>query len=165
MHSSMKKPVRSETKSLAFRCARSERGSAIVELVVIAPLLLLLLIGLIEVGRIGNYAIQVANAARAGAQFGAQDQATASDLQGQQNAATADAQVPGVTASAAPTFCQCADGTASACLQSDCATSHRLQWVQVTATGTFTTALNSKFLPPPLRNITISQTATERVAQ
>lgn len=161
----MKKQVRSGIRSSTVRRGRFQRGSALVELVVISPLLLILLIGLIEVGRIGNYAIQVANAARAGAQFGAQDISTAADLQGQANAATADTQVPGVTASPVPTFCQCADGTASTCQQTDCATTHRLQWVQVTATGTYTTSLNSSFLPAPLRSITISQTATERVAQ
>jgi Flp pilus assembly protein TadG len=143
----------------------ADKGSAIVEMVVIAPVLLFLLIGLIEVGRIGDYAIRVANAARAGVQFGAQNEATAGDTQGMQNAANADAQYSGITSVAAPTFCQCADGTASTCGQGDCATSHRLQWVQVTATGTYTSSLNSQFLPAPLRSITISRTATMRVAQ
>ncbi len=140
-------------------------GSAIVEMIVVAPLLLILLIGLIEVGRIGDYAIRVGNAARAGVQFGAQNEATAGDTQGMQNAANADAQYAGITSVAGPTFCQCADGTPSACQQGDCATSHRLQWVTVTASGTYTTSLNSSFLPAPLRSIKISQTATMRVAQ
>jgi Flp pilus assembly protein TadG len=144
---------------------RTSRGSALAELVVIAPLLLLLLIGLIEVGRIGDYAIRVGNAARAGVQFGAQNEATAGDTQGMQNAASADAQNAGISSVAAPTFCTCADGTASSCLQGDCPASHRLQWVEVTASGTFATTLNSSFLPPPLRSITISHAAIMRVAQ
>ena len=144
---------------------RTSAGSALVELALIAPLLLILLIGLVEVGRLSDYAIRIANAARAGVQFGAQNEATAGDSQGMQNAANTDAQIAGITAVAAPTYCECADGTASACQQGDCAASHRLQWVSVTASGTFATALNSSFLPAPLRSITISQTAIMRVAQ
>ncbi len=143
---------------------RAERGSALVEFALIAPLLLILLLGLIEAGRAGDYAIRVANAARAGVQYGAQNEATAGDTQGMENAATSDAEFAGITAVAAPTYCACSDGSASTCQQGDCATSHRLQWVEVTATGTFT-GLNSIFVPPPLRSITISQTAIMRVAQ
>jgi Flp pilus assembly protein TadG len=144
---------------------RAQAGSALVEFVVILPLLLILLIGLTEVGRIGDYAIRVGNAARAGVQYGAQNEATAGDTQGMQNAATADGQDPSISAVAAQTFCECADGTGSTCQQNDCATTHRLQWVQVTASGTLVSMLNSSFLPAPLRSITISQTATLRVAQ
>ena len=144
---------------------RRETGSALVELAIIAPLLLFLLLGLIEVGRIADYAIKVSNAARAGVQFGAQNEATAGDTQGMQNAANADAQITGLTVVAAPTFCQCADGTASTCQQGDCAATHRLQWIQVTCTGTFSTGLNSAFVPASLANITISQSAIMRVAQ
>jgi len=144
---------------------RKDAGSALVELTMIAPLLLLLLLSLIEVGRIADYAIKVGNAARAGVQFGAQNEATAGDTQGMQNAANADAQIAGLTATAAPTFCQCADGTASTCQQGDCAATHRLQWVQVTCTGTFSTGLHTAFVPASLENITISQTALMRVAQ
>jgi len=143
---------------------RADRGSALIEMVLITPLLLTLLLGLMEAGKIGDYAIRVANAARAGVQYGAQNEATAGDTQGMQNAAVADAQYAGITAVAIPTFCSCADGSASTCQQGDCAASHRLQWVEVTATGTYT-GLNSVFIPPQLRTITISQTAIMRVAQ
>jgi Flp pilus assembly protein TadG len=143
---------------------RADKGTALAEMALIAPLLLMLLLGLIEAGKVGDYAIRVANAARAGVQYGAQNEATAGDAQGMQNAATADAQYAGITAVAAPTFCACADGTASTCSQGDCATSHRLQWVEVTASGTYT-GLDSPLVPPLLRSITISQTAIMRVAQ
>jgi Flp pilus assembly protein TadG len=142
-----------------------EAGSAIVEFVITAPLLLLLLLGLVDAGRAADYALKVGNAARAGVQFGAQNEATAGDTQGMENAANADAQIPSLTSVAAPTFCQCADGTASACQQGDCAASHRLQWVEVTSTGTFSTGLNIPLIPPSLQTITISQTAIMQVAQ
>jgi Flp pilus assembly protein TadG len=145
--------------------AAREAGSAIVELAVMAPLLLLLLLGVVDLGRFADAAIKVGNAARAGVQFGAQNEATAGDTQGMQNAANADAQLAALTAVAAPTFCQCADGTVSTCQQGDCASSHRIQWVQVTATGTFSSGLDASFIPPTLRSITISQTAVMQVAQ
>lgn len=141
------------------------RGSALAELAIVAPLLLILLVGLAEVGRLGEYAIRVANAARAGVAYGAQNDATAGDAQGMQNAAAADAGDASITAVASATFCACADGTGSTCQQGDCPNSHRLQWVQVTTSGTFVSVLNSAFLPAPLRSVTISQTATMRVAQ
>ena len=47
------------------RCG--ERGQSLVELAFVVPLLLLLLVGIIEIGRFAYYSILVANAARAGA--------------------------------------------------------------------------------------------------
>lgn len=142
----------------------AERGSAIIEMAFIIPLLLILVLGLVEAGRLGDYAIHVANAARAGVQYGAQNEATAGDTQGMQNAANADAQYAGITSVAAPTFCTCADGTPSTCQQGDCPGSHRLQWVKVTATGTFT-SINSTLVPASLRNVTLTRTAIMEVAQ
>lgn len=52
-------------------------GSALVELALTAPLLLGVLIGTAELGRIAYYAIEVQNAARAGAAYGAQSSAYA----------------------------------------------------------------------------------------
>ncbi|GAC1303880.1 MAG: hypothetical protein NVS2B3_14100 [Vulcanimicrobiaceae bacterium] len=59
------------------RCARDESGAAIIELVVMSPLLLLLLLGTIEVGGYMYNSIALGNAARAGVQYGAQDRSAA----------------------------------------------------------------------------------------
>ncbi|MBV8644303.1 MAG: pilus assembly protein, partial [Candidatus Eremiobacteraeota bacterium] len=105
------------------RLRRDERGSALAEMAVVTPLLLFLLAGTVELGRFSTYGVGVAGAARAGVQYGAQNLATASDTTGMQNAATADASgITGVTATASQ-FCQCADGSTSTCLASDCASS------------------------------------------
>ncbi len=144
------------------RLARADSGSAIAELAVIAPLLVLLLIGLIEVGRFAQYSIVVANAARSGAQYGAQNLGTAADLTGMAAAARNDAQnITGLSATAVQ-FCRCADGTSSTCLPTDCGTSHRLVFVQVDATGTFTSILHFPAVPA---SQTITSRATMRVAQ
>lgn len=151
-------------QSSKFCLKRASAGAALAELVIIAPMLLLLLIGLIEAGRAGDKAIRVGNAARAGVQFGAQNLAAAGDFQGMQNSANTDAQDNAVT-STASNFCQCADGTASTCQQGDCATSHRIVFVQVVSTGTWSSLLNYNGLPAGLKNFTIARTAIMRVAQ
>lgn len=143
----------------------AQEGSSLAEIALILPLLVLLLIGLIEVGRFGNYAIVSGNAARAGVQYGARNTITAADLTGMQNAALDDAQhVSGLSATAS-NFCECADGSASSCLPTDCAASHRIMFVQVLTTGTLPSLTNFPGLPASLRTITVHGKAVMRVAQ
>jgi Flp pilus assembly protein TadG len=144
----------------ALRAA--DTGQAIAELAVITPLLILLLIGLVEVGRFAEFSILVSNAARAGVQYGAQNLVTAADNTAMQNAATADAQnVSGLTATAT-SFCKCADGTTSTCQPTDCSSSHRLVYVQVDTTGTLQSLLHLPGIPGSL---TIAGRAVMRVNQ
>jgi Flp pilus assembly protein TadG len=119
------------------RATRSQAGAALVEFALLVPVMILLLVGLIECGRFAYYSILVANAARAGAQYGAQNLVTADDAAGMRLAALNDAQnVSGLTATATHS-CQCADGSASTCQATDCPTSHRLLYVQVNTAGTY----------------------------
>jgi Flp pilus assembly protein TadG len=142
--------MRAATK-VARALRSTDPGQALAEMAVIAPLLLLLLIGLVEVGRYANFSILVSNAARAGVQYGAQNLVTAADNTGMQNAATADAQnIAGLTA-VATHLCKCADGSASTCLPADCTSSHRLVYVQVDTTGTLTSLLNFGGVVPSLQ--------------
>ena len=138
-------------------------GAALAELVAIAPLLLLLLLGLVEGGRASDLAIVVASAARAGVQYGAQNATTAADTTGMQTAATNDANTTGVTA-VATTYCQCQDLTASTCGQSGaCSTSHQSRYVKVVVTGTETSLFNYAPLPAGLRNVSVVRSAIMRV--
>ena len=96
------------------------------ELALSLPLLLMMFLTVVETGRAFYIAISVANAARAGVQYGSQNLTTAADTAGMQSAATADAPgLSGMTATARY-YCICSDGTASTCLATDCAGSHRL---------------------------------------
>jgi TadE-like protein len=70
---------------------RGENGGALIESAFAVPLLLLLLLGAAEFGLADYESIEVANAARAGAQYGAQGPWTVGDLTGIQNAASLDA--------------------------------------------------------------------------
>ena len=150
--------------STVRRVITSETGSALAELAIVVPMLLLLLIGLMEVGRFGSYAILAGNAARAGVQYGAQNMVTAADNAGMQSRALADAQsMPGLTAAASHS-CRCADGSASTCLPTDCSGSHRIVFVQVTTSGTVPSVLHSAYLPAALSSIAVGATATMRVS-
>lgn len=66
-------------------------GAALVELALTAPLFMLLLMGAVELGRVAYYSIEVANAARAGASFGAVNRGNAVEETQIQNAAQGDA--------------------------------------------------------------------------
>jgi Flp pilus assembly protein TadG len=57
----------------------------------VTPMLLLLLIGTIEIGRFAYYGIEASNAARAGVQYGSQSLAASVDLRGITQAAKNDA--------------------------------------------------------------------------
>lgn len=133
------------------------------ELVIIAPLLLLVLLGLVEAARAGNLALTVVSAARAGVQYGSQNHTTAADTVGMQTAATNDANSANVTA-VASSYCQCEDLTASTCgLAGACSTSHQNLYVKVIVTGTEASLLNYAPLPSGLRSVTIQTTTVMRV--
>jgi Flp pilus assembly protein TadG len=73
------------------RSFRNDAGSAFVELALVLPLLCLVLIGSVELGRIAYAAIEVSNAARAAVAYGSQNLVTASDSTDMASAASADA--------------------------------------------------------------------------
>ena len=122
-------------------------GQASVELALSVPLLIVLLLVVVEAGRVCVVAVSLSSAARAGVQYGAQSLTTVSDTAGMQNAAKADA--PNLTAMTATGsyYCQCSDGTASTCLATDCATSHRLTYVKVITSATYTPIVNWPGIP------------------
>lgn len=137
-----------------MRILKSESGASLVEFALVAPFLALLLVGTIDFGRYMYDGIIVANAARAGVQYGAQNLQTAVDRTGIQNAAYADASNMSITATPS-TFCQVA-GSASA----TCSASGAVPYVQVVAYGTWSPMINYPGLPS---TVTISQTAIMRI--
>lgn len=100
---------------------RSDAGSALVELALVLPLLCLVLIGSVELGRIAYAAIEVSNAARAAVAYSSQNKLTASQdpasYQLVQQVAAADAAdltSMGATLTTTPnTFCVCANGSST----------------------------------------------------
>jgi Flp pilus assembly protein TadG len=112
---------------------RGQHGQSLVEVALVTPLLLMLLLGTIEIGRYAYYGIEVANAARAGVQYGAQSLADSIDLAGIATAAKNDA--PEVTNLTVTSQNRCAcSGTPSnfvGCPAQACGPGHPLVFLQV----------------------------------
>jgi Flp pilus assembly protein TadG len=133
-----------------------------VELVLSVPLLILLLLVVVEAGRICLVAIALASAARAGVQYGAQNLATVSDSAGMRTAAVSDAPNLAGMIAAGSHFCQCSDGSAATCLDNDCASSHRLVYAKMNTSATYTPLVNWPGVPVAT---TLSSQAILRVSQ
>jgi Flp pilus assembly protein TadG len=168
---------------VAFKTLRrrflSESGQSLLELAFLTPVLLILTIGIVEMGRYAYFGILVGNAARAGAAWGAQNLASSVDATAISTAAQNDFKnglsLSGLTVTSS-TVCGCDDGgtvtVATACsggTAGTCAAGHWVVMVKVTASGTF----NPLFTYPSkgffgylkIPSLTFSSTATERVAQ
>jgi Flp pilus assembly protein TadG len=159
----------------APRNLRSQSGQSLVELALLTPLLLLLLIGTVEMGRYAYISILVANAARAGAAYGAQSLRQSVDLTDIQTAADNDFQNNGLITSSltvtSSTSCGCDSGgtIASAGCNNPpnvtagmCTAGHWVVMVSVTASGTFTSLFKYPGIP---QSLAMTHTATMRVVQ
>lgn len=143
---------------------------ALVEFALVVPMLALLLVGIIEIGRFAYFSIAVANAARAGAQYGSYDTTRAVDTTGMQNAATADGanNIANITATAND-VCTCANTTTGAqspsppthaqCGQA-CASGVNVTYVEVDTTGSFSPMFNYPLFPS---SFSVSSKAIMRV--
>lgn len=148
----------------------AESGQSLVEVALILPFVLLLLMGVIEIGRYAYIGILVGNAARAGAAYGSQSLAQSVDTTGITTAADNDFTNNGqnvsslnVTSSVA-CGCDSAGTVAPAACNGagagTCAAGHWTVTLTVTASGTF----NPLFKYPGISNsITISRSSSMRV--
>jgi Flp pilus assembly protein TadG len=193
---SVKANQQSQLKSTMCNLADSQRlrgilgsqsGQSLIELALLTPLLLLMVIGVVEMGRYASLDIVIANAARAGAAYGAESTTKAGDFAGIKAAALNDLQndVPSITCPAgsgsscvtATFVCGCDTGgtvvptteTHAACATACNVGSHLIVDVQVTVIGTF----NPLFTYPAgglfgylkIPSLTLSSTASERVSE
>lgn len=150
---------------------RWQAGQSLLELALLVPLLVLLALGVVEVGRYAYIAILVGNAARAGTAYGAQSLPQSVDTVGIINAADNDFQNNGQNVSnltvTSSVSCGCdSSGTvaAAACTGTGagiCASGHWVVIVSVTTSGTFSSLFNYPGIPT---SITVSRTSTMRVA-
>lgn len=145
---------------------RSEVGAALVELAVTLPLLVLVLVGTIDFARVFYAAIELTNAARAGAQYGAASVAKSNDDPGMQSTAIAAApNISSVSATSTRT-CECTPDSGSTftgvlCPDTCPAGQHLVVSVTVTATRTFTTITLFPGIPG---SIPLVRSATMRVS-
>jgi len=180
---------RQDVRHEGRRCTSSD-GQALLEFAIALPVLLILGLGIIEIGRYAYISILVGNAARAGAYYGSQNRNLSADANGIAQAAKAD--FSGVasgtdtnngllastltvnsfptcscdnagTLSPAPTTNYCAGpptGTNNSA--GSCTSGHWVIIVNVTASGNFNSLFNYPGLPSTLP---VSRTASMRVAQ
>ncbi len=127
-----------------------QRGNAIIELTLLAPVLLLLCLGVADLGRVFYFSIMTTNAARAGTQYGMYDMYPPRI----RAAAVQDAHYAGFTDSnitAAVVGCRCpsADGSPGTPVDctAACATGDVQVYVTVDTQYTFTTLINYPGLP------------------
>jgi Flp pilus assembly protein TadG len=147
-----------------------------VELAFMVPALVLLVLGVIEIGRYAYAGILVGNAARAGVAYAAQGLGNSVDTTGIQNAANNDYQSNGQTTAltvSSTVTCGCdsagtiSPDTTAACFPGGnapptCATGHWTVTSHVTASGTFNAMFNYPAIPT---SVTVARTAFMRVAQ
>lgn len=145
-------------------------GIAFVEFALALPLLMMLLVGLMEIGRVAWYGIQIGNAAHSGAQYGAIP-GNGGDISGMQAVALADGQQSVAAISAtAQDVCSCWNGTSlspATPVSSSCGVQctnggRQITYVQVTATGTIPSLFNYTAFGLP-RSWTVTRVAMIRV--
>jgi Flp pilus assembly protein TadG len=99
-------------RNLWTRAPRNQRGAALVELAVALPVMVALVVFTTDFARVFYTAIELTNAARAGAQFGAKDLGSSTTTSAMQTAATNAVNISDVTASASR-LCQCVNAAAT----------------------------------------------------
>jgi Flp pilus assembly protein TadG len=143
---------------------RSQRGTSMVEVALLAPVFVFLLVGLVEIGRFSYFWIVAEHAARSGVQYGSQNLQTAADANsngpGTTGAAKADANIAGWTVKSSLTCT--VNGVSGPCPanNSNSVSPSLVYYVQVQVTGTVTSLLNYPGIP---HSIPLSVTATQRV--
>jgi Flp pilus assembly protein TadG len=150
---------------------RMESGQALVELGLMLPFLVLLLLGVVEMGRYAFLAILVGNAARAGTAYGVQSLPQSVDTIGIRTAARNDfknnGQVSTNLSVSSTVACGCDSGgtvTSAVCVATGAGTcpagAHWVVVLSVTASGSFPSIFSYPFIPSP---IAMTSTSSMRV--
>ncbi len=126
-----------------------------VEAALAAPLMMLVLLLIIEAGRMMYLSIALQHAAMEGAAYGATVTAD-SDFTGMKAAASDDIDASGLVnelypknnfAATASSFCECADGSSTSCTDDTCTTGPEVVFVQVDTSATYSTLVSYLSLP------------------
>ena len=149
-------------RAVPSRDNQSTAGSATVELALIVPVLVLIMLGLLDMGRVFYGAITVASAARAGVAYGSMSAVHSDNIAAMNASAQADAlDVTGLTFNSEK-WCECPAQTPStvSCTLTTCTDGTTVRiYVETTVTGTFSTTLPYPGIP---NTISISRTAKMR---
>jgi Flp pilus assembly protein TadG len=152
---------------LAKKLTISDCGAAAVEFALIVPMLLLMVLGLTELGRIVHYRSVLESAARTGVHAGRSlslstsalittaqtTMETAADL------AITNSGIGGTVNSTAAVTCECSDGTSVVCASGTCASGSKRYIATVTMTRSYTPLYDLVNLPGGF-NLDLSMTLT-----
>ena len=124
----------------------SRAGIALVEFALVVPVLLLMLAGVLNYGRLLRTAGRVAGAARAGAQYGSRSLDNSINTLAIQSAAVNSSPgITGLTVNSARS-CKCPDGTSVSC-SGTCTGGALLIYIQVTASASASAIFSYAGLP------------------
>ena len=127
---------------------RREQGIATVELAALLPVLIVLVLGAVDLGRVYYAAVVVEGAARAGVSYGYLNRQKAKNSSTIEEFAHADAiDVNGGITVSTSRSCECSDGSSIDCDGSSCATGYKSVYVRVTASKTYETMLSYPGIP------------------
>jgi Flp pilus assembly protein TadG len=139
----------------------------IIEFALLFPMMMLMMLGTADFARVFYAGIAVANAARAGVQYGALDPGNAGNFTAMQQAALNDAANQGLTGitAVASNYCGCTGSSSTVtCGSGLCAvgggTTTPNGYVRVVVNYTYNTLVNYPGIP---HTISLSRTATMRV--
>jgi Flp pilus assembly protein TadG len=125
---------------------RSTNGAAAAEFAVLFPILAILIVGLVDFGRVYYTGVTVANAARTGAEYGSTDPANSGDTTGMRLAAQQDGAEAGTVDISARRFCLCGGSSASCTVLCGSGAAPEV-YVEVSARTSFATLLPYPGLP------------------
>ena len=140
---------------MIHKMLRSQSGTGMVELALVAPVIIFLLIGVIEVGRYMYFGILASHAARAGVQYATRNLQTASDAAvngpNTRSAAVQDGQNLPQFNETSKIICTL-NGQASTCpsTTANYVPPGLIYYVQVQVTGTFASLMNYPGIPHSL---------------
>jgi Flp pilus assembly protein TadG len=156
--------------TMPARMWRSDRGSAIVELALTLPILVLVVAAGVDFARVFYVGMALQNAARAGAQWGSHAAAQTGNTALMQTTALnayANTNITGATATASR-MCECATDTgtfsatspANTCTASACSSGHLVVTVTVSVSAPFTRIMPG--VPGLPASMTLTRTAKMR---
>ncbi len=148
-------------RRIFIRVKNDRRGTSFIETALLVPVMLLMCCGTMDFARVVYAGIEVANAARAGVQYGALTPGNSGDTAGMTQAALNDAADLGSSVTAtARNFCLCVGSTTEVpCSTTTCGTTPS-GYVAVTANYTFNSMVP---LPGMPQSVVLTRTATMRV--
>ncbi len=140
---------------------RDENGSALIEMALLLPVLLLIVLGVFDYALVVEKRLRLAEAVSAGAAY-ASLPGNALDIAGTQNAATLAAVMPEMSVTATA-YWTCSPGGGQVTANTTCSGGIApMQWIEVDATATPT--LQFQFPGIPL-NVPLTATAIHRVVR